>query len=179
MSNMEKIENIVEGIVWKGGDNIVAYDILAPDKKTTGGVDRDELGRYALEAVDPGFAEKARNGGYQVVVAGENFGGGAKSIEHPVHALLGAGIKLVVAESFSRYFFRNAINNGLPVMVCKGVTKKFETNGKIRVAMDTAEIENIDTGVKIKGEPLDEHIQAILVAGGFINFTKKRLDIAD
>lgn len=168
----------ITGNIWKCGDNVVAYDILPMERKTTGGIDRNEMGKYAFETLDPEFAEKARRGDYEVVVAGENFGGGAKSIEHPVHALVGAGIKLVIAESVARYFYRNAINNGLPVIVCKGITKLFESGDPISVDISTARIKNTATGEEIQGERLDEQAQAILEAGGYINYTKKRLGIA-
>ena len=167
----------ITGKVWKCGDNIVAYDILPLERKTTGGIDQNEMGKFAFENVDPSFAQKAMDGEYKVVIAGENFGGGAKSIEHPAHALIGAGINLVVAESVARYFFRNAINNGLPVMVCKGITGLFNTGQGIEVDISTAEIKNLDTGETTTGEKLDEQARSILDAGGYINFTKKRLGL--
>lgn len=169
------MEKIIKGCVWKGGDNILAYDILPLKRKTTSGIDSNELGKYAMEEIDPLFSEKTRNGEYKVVVAGENFGGGAKSIEHPVHALMGAGIKLVVAESIARYFYRNAINNGLPVIVCKGIAEIFVTGDEIIVDTYTAIIENITTGKILQGEIMDEQIRAILNEDGYINYTKCRL----
>jgi len=171
------LKTCVSGKVWKCGDNVVAYDILPLERKTTGGIDRNEMGKFAFENVDPSFAQKARQGEYRVIIAGENFGGGAKSIEHPVHALIGAGIGLVIAESVARYFFRNAINNGLPVMVCKGVSGLFITGQSIEVDISTAEIKNLDTGETITGEKLDEQARSILDAGGYISFTKKRLGL--
>ena len=169
------MENVITGNIYKCGDDVVAYDILPVNRKTTGGIDQNELGKYAFEEMDNTFADKARSGEYQVIIAGENFGGGAKSIEHPVHAIIGAGIHLVIAESIARYFFRNAINNGLPVMVCNGITKMFETGDKIRIDLATATIENVSSGELIQGEVLDEQARSILEVGGYINYTKERL----
>lgn len=170
------MEKIIRGCVWKGGDNIIAYDILPLKRKTTDGIDSNEIGKYAMEELDPLFSEKARNGEYKVVIAGENFGGGAKSIEHPVHALKGAGIKLVIAESMARYFYRNAINNGLPVIICKGITENFETGDEIIIDTYTMIIENITTGKTLQGEIMDEQARAILNVDGYINYTKCRLE---
>lgn len=169
------MEKIITGHVYCCGDNIVAYDILPLERKTTGGMDRNFLGQYALEGIDPEFAAKARSGEYNVVIGGINFGGGAKSIEHPVHALLGANIEVVIAKSMARYFFRNAINNGLPVVTCDNVTEFFKTGDEIRIDLSTAEIENLTTGQKISGVPLDDQARSILEVGGLINFTKKQL----
>lgn len=131
--------------VWRGGDNITAYDILAPIYKSSIRLDKQELGKHALEEVDPEFASKSKNGEYEIVVAGLNFRGGAKSIEHPVYALLGAGIRLVVASSFARYFFRNAI------------------------------IDNITKGITMKGEKLNSLVLDILSEGGYMPYTLKKI----
>ena len=73
------------------------------------------------------FAAEASSGKYSFIIAGRNFGGGGKSIEHPIIAIKGAGVKAVIAESASRYFFRNAINNGLPILICEGITSNVRT----------------------------------------------------
>ncbi|MBR2748860.1 MAG: 3-isopropylmalate dehydratase [Firmicutes bacterium] len=169
------METVIQGRVYCCGDNVIAYDILPLERKTTGGVDRDFLGQYALEGIDPSFAAKARAGEYSIVIGGINFGGGAKSIEHPVHALLGANVKIVVAQSMARYFFRNAINNGLPVITCDGITEKFKTGDEIKIDLTNAEITNVTTGEKLFGVPLDEQARRILECGGLIGYTKKQL----
>lgn len=170
------MENIVRGKAWVGRDNLVAFDIIQNDRKTEFGKDAEQLGKYALETVDPEFAEKARAGEYKIIVSGINFGGGAKSIEHPVYAVMGAGIKVVIGESISRYFFRNAINNGFPVLTCTGITEIVQTGDELEVNLSTGEIKNLTNGKTITASAIDEQAQAILDAGGYVNYTKQRLE---
>lgn len=171
------MEKIIQGHVWCGRDDIVAYDIINQKRKNNmlGSNDRESAGKYTFEAIDPEFAEKARAGEYEIVFAGTNFGGGGKSIELPVHALLGSGIKIVVAESFARLFYRNAINIGMPLLTCKGILAFAKNGDEIKLDTTTGLITNLSTGKTVQGSLMDDQAQAILAAGGYVEYTKKRL----
>ncbi|MBR0051971.1 MAG: 3-isopropylmalate dehydratase small subunit [Firmicutes bacterium] len=172
------MEKIFEGPVWVGRDNLVTYDIISQDRKNEmlGSNDPEVAGQFTFENIDPEFVSKAKAGEIQIVVAGTNFGGGGKSIELPVKALQGDNIKMVVAEGYGRFFYRNAINNAFPVMTCAGITKDFIKTGEhIRVELTTGKITNLDTGKTIMGDLLTPEALAILEAGGFIEYTKRRL----
>ena len=138
---------------WKGGTKI-------------GNLNAEELGKYVLEGADPKFAAEALAGKYSFIVAGHNFGGGGKSIEHPVFAIKGAGIKAVLAESCARYFFRNSINNGLLAMICPGITAKVKTGDALEVNALTGEIRNVTTGARLQSDPLPDIAMEILGMGG-------------
>lgn len=169
------MENMIRGKAWVGRDNLVAFDIIQNERKVEFGKNAEELGKYTLETVDPEFAQKARAGEYKIIVSGINFGGGAKSIEHPVYAVMGSGIQVVIGESISRYFFRNAINNGFPVLTCAGITEIVHTGDELEVDLSTGMVKNLTTGKTIQASAIDEQAQAILDAGGYVNYTKQRL----
>ncbi|KUO84450.1 MAG: 3-isopropylmalate dehydratase, partial [Caldivirga sp. MG_3] len=139
---------VVEGRVIKVGDNIDT-DVIIPAKYLVY-TDPAILGKHAMEPLDPNFYEKAKDG--VVLVAGRAFGMGS-SREQAAIALKAAGVKAVLAESFARIFYRNAINNGLPVLVVPGVSRLVNENDKVRVVVDTGEITVNDSRV-IKAKPI-------------------------
>ena len=172
------MDKIVQGVVWNGGDGVDAYKIIGKTRWTMDRLDPAELGKWVFEDADPsiknvewGFRKK----GYDVVVAGLDFGGGGKSIEHPIVAMQGAGVKLVVADSVARYNFRNSINLGLPAIKCPGVSRIFKTGDKIQVNLLTGEIKNLTTGAVAKGTPLTDFVLDLMASGGLLAYTKKRL----
>ena len=150
--------------VWKFGDD-VDTDAIIPGKFLTI-YDPNELATHAFEGVRPEFAHEVRKG--DVVVAGRNFGCGS-SREHAPHALLGAGVKVVIARSFARIFYRNAINTGLLPLVC-GEADDIEDGSVIEV--------NTGTGIaKAEGreyvlEPVPSFLQEIVDAGGLVPYAK-------
>jgi 3-isopropylmalate/(R)-2-methylmalate dehydratase small subunit len=164
---------IIRGVVWKCGDDVTAYQIIAQRRWTLQSVDPEELGKWAFEDlwdevndVPYGF----RDSGYDIVVAGHDFGGGGKSIEHPVVSMQGAGVKLTIAESFSRYNFRNSINRGLPAMTCKGATDLFDTGDALEADLLSGEIKNLTTGKSAQTVPFPKFMLDILEAGGVLNY---------
>ncbi len=172
-------ENVLRGNAWVCGDFVDANKIL-PDQywkgaANLGSLNAAELGKGAMAGIDPTFGARALAGQYTFIVAGKNFGGGGKSIEHPIFAIKGAGVKAVIAESFSRYFFRNATNNGVPVLICEGVTGKIRTDDELEVNLTKGEIRNITTGVTLRSKPMPEIAVKILEAGGYIPYMKQRL----
>jgi 3-isopropylmalate/(R)-2-methylmalate dehydratase small subunit len=172
------MESILRGKAWVCGDYTDSYQIL-PEQywKKAGSLNMAELGKHAMEGVDPSFAAAAASGTYSFIVAGRNFGGGGKSIEHPVYAIRGAGVKAVIGESISRYFFRNAINNGLPVLICEGIAAHVKTGDSLEVELAAGEIRNLTTGKIFKTARLPENSMAILKAGGYIPYTKEKMEI--
>jgi 3-isopropylmalate/(R)-2-methylmalate dehydratase small subunit len=169
----------IEGNAWVCDDYTDSYQIL-PQQYWMGGdkvgsLDPNELGKHVMENVDKDFAGKAREGQYKFIVAGKNFGGGGKSIEHPIIAIKGANIEAVIAESASRYFFRNAINNGLIILTCEGITKNVKSGDKLEVNVETGEIKNLTTNKNLKSQPLPSMIQDIISKGGYISYIKDKM----
>lgn len=172
------MDQIVKGIVWKCGDRLDAYQIVGKNRWTLDSLDPAELGKWAFEGADPAIKNVAwgfKNKGYDVVIAGKDFGGGGKSIEHPIVAMQGAGIKLVIAESFARYNFRNSINLGLPAVRCEGITQRFKTGDRIEVDLVSGEIKNLTTGDVAHGTPLSKFVLDLVASGGLLDYTRKRL----
>lgn len=125
--------------------------------------DPDEIGSHCLEGVDEKIAAGFPKGG--VVVAGTNFGCGS-SREHAAIALIHMGAGAVVAESFARIFYRNAINLGLPLLVCKGIAGRVASGQRLEISMETGLLRNLDTGEIYQCEQMGEYAMSILDAGG-------------
>lgn len=169
---------LLRGRAWVCGDSIDAFKILPQTYwggAKIGILSEQELGKHAMEGVDPNFYSDMKAGKYLFIVAGRNFGGGGKSIEHPIFALKGAGVKAVIAESASRYFFRNAINNGLLVMICNGITKQVLEGHELELDVTNGAVRNVTTGERLQSAPLPEVALEILGTGGYIFYTKKKL----
>ena len=151
--------------VWKYGDN-VNTDVIFPGKYTyTISHDPAELARHALEDLDPGFAGGAREG--DVIVAGRNWGNGS-SREQAVTCLVAAGIHAVIATSFARIYFRNAINHGLLVIAYPPIVDLVNTGDWISIDMESAQI-HVD-GSAYSFTPLPDQVRRILDAGGIIPY---------
>lgn len=154
--------------VWKYGDN-VNTDVIFPGKYTyTIDADRDALARHALEDLDPSFAGAVQAG--DVIVAGRNWGNGS-SREQAVKCLTAAGIYAVIASSFARIYYRNAINSGLLVITCPGLSELLEKGDTIEIDMDGARIHY--AGEAHPFPPLPEQVRKILSAGGIIAYLQQ------
>jgi 3-isopropylmalate/(R)-2-methylmalate dehydratase small subunit len=134
-------------------------------------VDPAEIARHCLEGVDPSFAGRFTRGG--IVVAATNFGCGS-SREHAAIALVHAGVSVVVAESFARIFYRNAINLALPLLVCPGVAGAVKEGDTIRVDIEAGTVQNTATGATLQGEKLSAHAMRILSEGGLKAMFRER-----
>jgi len=126
-------------------------------------VDPQEIGSHCLEGVDPAIAPGFEKGG--VIVAGRNFGCGS-SREHAPIALINMGVGVILADSFARIFFRNAINLGLPLVICKGVGQKVQSGQSIEVDLAEGVSKILETGEVLPCEKMGEHAMGILEAGG-------------
>lgn len=160
----------MSGRVWKYGDD-VNTDVIFPGKYTYTVNDPGEMAAHALEDLDPGFAKEVAEG--DIIVAGRNFGCGS-SREQASFCLKYAGVSAIVAVSFSRIYFRNAINAGLPAVTCPEAVESIKSG-------DTLDIDFRKGKLVISGEkefafpPLPESVLGILESGGLIPYTRKVL----
>jgi 3-isopropylmalate/(R)-2-methylmalate dehydratase small subunit len=161
----------IKGLAIKFGNN-VDTDVILPGKYLIL-IDPYELAKHALESLDSTFPEKAKKG--VILVGGKNFGCGSSREQAPL-ALKFAGVKCVLAESFARIFFRNAINIGLPVIECKGISNAVETGDELAVDFEAGKIENVSRGKKFQVEKLPPFILEILVEGGLIENLRRRMN---
>lgn len=156
------------GRVWKLGDN-VNTDVIIPGRYNVT-TDRTQLAKYCLCEVYPDFSKQVQPG--DIVVAGHNFGCGS-SREHAPAAILGSNIKVIIARSFARIFYRNAVNIGLPVLISDQAVLGSEDGQELDVNLATGEIHNLTTGETFQSEPLDPFIARIVEAGGIINYIER------
>ncbi len=172
------MNNLIEGTCFCVGNGITAYQIISQARWTACGTVEPELGKWVFEHLAPGAENVA--GGFKsmtrsVVVAGYNFGGGGKSNDHPVLALKGAGVKLIVAESFSRIFFRNCINLGLPVVQCPGVTAAFQNGDTLYCDLRSGIVENRTRENRLRATPLNSLALEILEADNLLAYYGVRM----
>ena len=160
----------VAGTAIKFGAN-VDTDVILPGKYLVL-IDPMELAKHAMEGLDPEFPKKAERG--VIVVGGKNFGCGSSREQAPL-ALKYSGVRCVLAESFARIFFRNAINIGLPVIECKDISTATDEGDSIEMDFETGEIQDISKGKKFHGTGLPPFIVEILTDGGLIENLRKRL----
>ena len=159
---------MIRGRVWKFGDD-VDTDVIIPAKYLRT-VDKSVWPKHVLEGLDPSFSSKVKPG--DIIVAGKNFGCGS-SREQAVLAIKWAGISAVVAESFARIFFRNGINNGLPLIECRGISKAVDEGDVIEIDLEKGEV-HTKQGV-LKTVPLPPFLQDILKLGGLVEYYKKKV----
>jgi len=134
--------------------------------------DPKELATHIFEDIDPDFAARVKAG--DILVAGENFGCGS-SREHAPLSIKAAGIGCVVAESFARIFFRNAINIGLPIVTCPEAVEDSSDGDELEVNLMKGELKNLTTGHAFTFPPFTKEIQAIIAAGGLMPFVKSQV----
>ena len=158
---------IVRGNVFKYGDN-VDTDVIIPARHLTTS-DPAELAKYCMEDIDSDFAKDVRPG--DIIVASRNFGCGS-SREHAPIAIKGSGISCVIASSFARIFYRNAINTGLPIMECAPAAEAAEKADVLEIDFETGIIKNITKNEEYQSAAFPEFIQRIIAAGGLLNSLK-------
>jgi len=161
----------LNGTVIKFGDN-VNTDVILPGKYLVL-TDPLELAKHAMEGLDVDFPEKAKKG--LILVGGKNFGCGSSREQAPL-ALKYAGVKCVLAESFARIFFRNAINIGLPVIEYKGILAAISNGDEIAIDFETGTIQNVSKDKSFQAAMLPRFIIEILADGGLIENLRRRLN---
>ncbi len=162
-----------QGKAWVFGDNIDT-DVIIPARYllTT---DPAELAKHCMEDIDPGFAASVRPG--DVIVAGSNFGCGS-SREHAPLAIKGVGVSVVIATSFARIFYRNAINIGLPIFECAEAVAAVRAGDMLRVDLANGRIEDMTVGQTFQAQSYPDSILRIIAAGGLIAATRQKLQAA-
>lgn len=152
------------GHVFKYGDN-VDTDVIIPARYLNS-FDGKELAAHAMVDIDPEFAGKVRPG--DMIVAEKNFGCGS-SREHAPLCLKEAGVSCVIAETFARIFYRNAINIGLPIIECPEAALGIEAGDEVEVDFDSGMIYDKTKGLSFQGQPFPEFMQKLIAAGGLVN----------
>jgi len=158
------------GKVWKYGDN-VDTDAIIPARYLNMSTEA-ELAAHCMEDIDPDFVKKVKRG--DIVVAGKNFGCGS-SREHAPVALKGCGVSCVIAESFARIFFRNAINIGLPILECASAAQDAQLGQTLEVDLASGTIRNLDTRREYHATPYPPFMLELIAAGGLIEYTRRKL----
>lgn len=164
------MQDIIRGRVWTLGHDIDTDQIIGGKYLTI--IDPNELKKHVFEIALPEFAANAKAG--DIIVAAENFGSGS-SREHAPQALRAIGIGAVVADSFARIFYRNAINLGVPAIETRGVRAIFENGDIARIEMSAGKIVNERTGASVSFPPIPHHLMDLLNAGGLVE--KVRLEL--
>ncbi|HXL01746.1 MAG TPA: 3-isopropylmalate dehydratase small subunit [Candidatus Atribacteria bacterium] len=160
---------IISGKALKYGDNIDT-DVIIPACYLTS-TDPAELAQHCLEGLDPTFSEKASSA---ILVAGKNFGCGS-SREHAPLAIKASGAKAVIAASFARIFYRNAINIGLPILESEEAAEKIKEGDQLEIDLDRGEIKDLTSGDTFKVNPFPPFLQEIIERGGLMNLVKERV----
>jgi len=158
---------ILKGKAWKFGDDI-STDHITPGRYFHLRSNIQELAKHIMEDADPEFPKKFKPGDF--IVAGKNFGMGS-SREHAPLALKVAGVSAVLAKSFARIFYRNAINVGLPVLIVD--TERIESGDELEVDLANGIVRDLTKGFELKAKPLPDIMLRILREGGLIEFVKK------
>ncbi len=170
-NGLDKKDLNFKGKAFKYGDN-VDTDVIIPARYLNT-LDPDELACHCMEDMDRDFASKVKKG--DLIVAGENFGCGS-SREHAPLAIKASGISCVIASSFARIFYRNAINIGLPILECPDAYSNINAGDELAVNLENGRIQNITAGKVLTAEPFPEFMRKIINAGGLINRTKRELE---
>ena len=157
----------VKGTVHKYGDN-VDTDVIIPARYLNT-ADHKELASHCMEDIDAGFVKKVKDG--DIMVGGANFGCGS-SREHAPIAIKESGIACVIASTFARIFYRNAINIGLAILECPEASEKIADGDEVAVDFDTGIIRNLTKNEEYKAQPFPEFIKDIIAANGLLNSLK-------
>ena len=158
-----------KGFVHKYGDN-VDTDVIIPARYLNS-FDAQELASHAMVDIDPDFVKKVQPG--DLIVANKNFGCGS-SREHAPLCLKTAGVSCVIAETFARIFYRNAINIGLPIIECPDAAIAINAGDEVEVDFDSGVITDLTTGEKFQGQAFPEFMQKIIACEGLVNYINNK-----
>lgn len=161
----------IKGKIWRFGDDVDTDAIIPARYLNTS--DPAELARHCMEDADPAFSSKMSPG--DVIVAGKNFGCGS-SREHAPISIKAAGIGCVVAESFARIFYRNAINIGLPILESPEASENLKEGEEVEVDLKEGMIRSLNSGQAYSAVPFPPFMQELIAAGGLINYVRKKYE---
>ena len=159
------------GKVFKYGDN-VDTDVIIPARYLNSS-DPAELATHCMEDIDKDFVNQVKKG--DIIVAEKNFGCGS-SREHAPIAIKASGVSCVIAETFARIFYRNAINIGLPILECEEAAHDIDAGDTVSVDFNTGVITNETKGKTYQAEPFPAFMQRIMAAGGLVTYTKEKIE---
>ena len=157
------------GIVFKYGDN-VDTDVIIPARYLNSS-DPAELATHCMEDIDKDFIKNVKKG--DIIVASKNFGCGS-SREHAPIAIKAAGVSCVIAETFARIFYRNAINIGLPIIECPAASQGIDAGDEVEIDFDSGMIYNHTKNTQFQGQAFPEFMQKIIAAEGLINYINNK-----
>lgn len=160
----------INGRVIKYGDN-VDTDVIIPARYLNSS-EPSELADHCMEDLDKSFTHRVQKG--DIMVAGSNFGCGS-SREHAPIAIKASGISCIIAETFARIFYRNAINIGLPIIECPAAAKDISEGNELEIDFDSGRITNLTTGCEYQGAAFPEFMQQIISADGLIGYIKRNM----
>ncbi|MCR4798610.1 MAG: 3-isopropylmalate dehydratase small subunit [Lachnospiraceae bacterium] len=158
-----------KGFVHKFGDN-VDTDVIIPARYLNSS-DPKELATHCMEDIDKDFVNKVKPG--DIMVATKNFGCGS-SREHAPIAIKASGVSCVIAETFARIFYRNAINIGLPIIECEEAAKEINAGDEVEVDFDSGKITDLTTNKTYQGQAFPEFMQRIIDCGGLVNYINEK-----
>jgi len=162
---------MIRGTVFKYGSN-VDTDVIIPARylNTT---DPDELASHCMEDIDPEFVKRVKPG--DIIVAEDNFGCGS-SREHAPIAIKVSGIACVIANTFARIFYRNALNVGLPILECPEAVAGISKGDTVEVDLESGRITNVTTGKTYQAKPFPPFMRELIEVGGLVNYARARLN---
>ena len=158
-----------QGTVFRFGDNIDT-DVIIPARYLNSS-DPKELATHCMEDIDKTFVDKVHEG--DIIVADKNFGCGS-SREHAPIAIKAAGVSCVIAKTFARIFYRNAINIGLPIIECEEAANDIKAGDEVKVDFDSGLITNISNGKTYQGQAFPEFMQKIIASEGLVNYINNK-----
>ncbi len=161
---------VANGTVFKYEDN-VDTDVIIPARYLNSS-DPKELAKHCMEDIDSGFVNRVQPG--DMIVAGANFGCGS-SREHAPLAIKASGVSCVIAKTFARIFYRNAINIGLPILECSEAAARIQAGDKLQVDFATGAIQNLTRGETYQAQAFPAFMQRIMDADGLINMVSEKL----
>lgn len=161
--------NNAKGTVIKYGDN-VDTDVIIPARYLNSS-DPKELAAHCMEDIDKNFINRMQPG--DIIVATKNFGCGS-SREHAPIAIKACGISCVIAETFARIFYRNAINIGLPIIECKEASEKIQEGDQVEIDFNTGMIHNLTRNEEYQGQAFPEFMQKIIASEGLVNYINQK-----
>ena len=160
---------IIKGKTLKYGDNIDT-DVIIPARYLTA-TDPMELAKHCMEDLDPNFKQKVTS--ETILVAGKNFGCGS-SREHAPLSIKGSGVKAIIASSFARIFYRNALNIGLPILESEEAATHLQTGDEVEIDIQLGAIINLTRGESYRAQSFPPFIQDVIARGGLMNLVKAR-----
>lgn len=159
-----------KGRVYKFGSDVDTDAIIPARYLNTS--DPAELARHCMEDADPEFPNKVKAG--DIIVAAKNFGCGS-SREHAPIAIKAAGVSIVIADSFARIFYRNAINIGLPILECPECIEAIKEGDELEVELESGRIKNLASGQEFQARPFPPFMQDLIVRGGLISYVQDQV----